>query len=425
MVNESNVMTPEKVSLDGNVLRIGRRHFPLEDVDGIRQIVQREAEFWDWLPKVSNYVLQREFERYSRLQALCADLDGYGTEVASVPEYWAEEFVQLYSQGRILLSGSPMTQLVKSIAADDSELAAYVLYELVGGNNRVDNHKAVEAIVIAALFRRGIRKNVESERAALQRLREDWEDGIEEVKAEHQRMRGNFELQLQEAIGRFKVAEEQVAEYAAKLQAAGARQQELHESQVQRFEEEVEQYRGRGAESVEALHESVAAGKEELNRLTAAYNEHMALKSPVAYWQENGDTHHASAKTYLRSLAIAAPIAILLLTGLGWFLLGTDENPPLGHMILFFMFSGLLVWFFRVLTRLYLSHKHLEIDARERIVAAKTYLALVGEGIEAREAERTIIMGTLFRPAAIGVMQDDAMPASSVELVGRLMKGDK
>jgi hypothetical protein len=375
--------------------------------------------------KISGYRYLQDVEQFKKLFGLVEQFTYSGDDDAHVSRYWAEQFVELYNSGRLLLSRSPRAKFIHSLASKDEELALYVLNHFLGHRVAIDSPKAVEAAVIAALYTRGIRKNVDSERAALQQLRNDWDDTLEEVKVDHQRLARHYELEHQQAITRVATVEEHASEFVARLKEELALQEELRSMQGQQFDKECELYREQGAESVEAIMAEVAAAKEELQRLTAAYNEHMALKAPVAYWQENGDMHKASARAYLKILALVAPASILSLSVLGWFLLGDEAKPPLGHMILFFMFSGMIVWLLRVLSRLYLSHKHLEVDARERIVAAKTYLALVGDGVEARDAERTIIMGTLFRPAAIGIIQDDAMPASSIELVGRLMKGDK
>jgi hypothetical protein len=417
--------THAEVSLVGDVLRVGKRSILLTDVAGIENFVKREAEFWKWVTEISDYSLNRDLAEYSELVQFANQSLLIGHESDHISQYGINRLIEIYCSGTLLLSGSPRAQFAKSIAAKDPELATYVLRELLGKRGRVDSHNAVEAVVVATLFKHGIRKNVDSERASLQRLREDWDDALKEAKAEHRGLRSNFELEHQTIVSRIATVEDRASEFVALLNQEINRHADLHESREQRFEQEVDLYREQGTESVASIHAEVTAAKEELQRLTAAYNEHMALKAPVAYWQENGDMHHASARAYLKCLAIAAPVLIMLLSVLGWFLLGDAAKPPLGHMILFFMFSGMVVWLLRVLTRLYLSHKHLEIDARERIVAAKTYLALVGDGVEARDAERTIIMGTLFRPAAIGIIQDDAMPASSIELVGRLMKGDK
>jgi hypothetical protein len=416
----------EDVSLAGDVLRVQRRSFPLTDAEGINWFVQRETEFWNWLLEIRSYQLQNELAKYIQNVHFLRQAPVLEGEPATVSHYWAERLVELYNPGGLLLSTSPRAQFVKNIAADDVELAGFVLSELLGiGPSRLDSRQAVEALVITELYKRGIRKNVDSERAALQRVRDEWQDAMGEATAEHQRLRNNFELELRKAADQLSAVEDRAAASVKAFQGELAQQQRQRSSQEESFEAEVAHYRDQGKESVEAIHGEVETAKAELNRLTSAYNEHMALKSPVAYWQENGDTHHASAKTYLKVLALVVPISVLLLAGIGWFLLGSEERPPVGHIILFFMFAGLIVWLLRVLSRLYLSHKHLEVDARERIVAAKTYLALIGEGVEAREAERTIIMGTLFRPASIGILHDDAVPASSIELVGRLMKGDK
>lgn len=59
--------------------------------------------------------------------------------------------------------------------------------------------------------------------------------------------------------------------------------------------------------------------------------------------------------------------------------------------------------------RLYLSEHHLSVDADERAVMAKTYLALVNED-KADKEDRHIVLETLFRHSTDGIVKDDASP---------------
>jgi hypothetical protein len=68
------------------------------------------------------------------------------------------------------------------------------------------------------------------------------------------------------------------------------------------------------------------------------------------------------------------------------------------------------VWAIRVLVRLLLSNLHLEAEAVERRTMLLTYLALLRRGQGPSEQQRELILQTLFRPSATGIVKDDALP---------------
>ena len=81
-------------------------------------------------------------------------------------------------------------------------------------------------------------------------------------------------------------------------------------------------------------------------------------------------------------------------------------------------------WLLRVMVKLYTMHVYLETDARERIVLIQTYLALLTEGVDATEEEKRIVMSSLFRPAA-NVMVDEREPYTTIETLGKMVRGSK
>lgn len=92
---------------------------------------------------------------------------------------------------------------------------------------------------------------------------------------------------------------------------------------------------------------------------------------------------------------------------------------PIG---LFGFCAFLFFWAERILVRLMLSHLHLADDANERIVMVETYFAIL-----ATNAEKTgeagmdlgIMLQTLFRPAATGIIKDEGVPAQFWDLANR------
>lgn len=75
--------------------------------------------------------------------------------------------------------------------------------------------------------------------------------------------------------------------------------------------------------------------------------------------------------------------------------------------------STLIFWVGRLLTRLFLSEHHLRIDAGERVVMMKTYLAFTAKG-KMTEKQISLLLAPLFRPTADGIVKDDAAPEFSL-----------
>ncbi|MEJ6850707.1 DUF6161 domain-containing protein [Sinorhizobium fredii] len=103
--------------------------------------------------------------------------------------------------------------------------------------------------------------------------------------------------------------------------------------------------------------------------------------------------------------------------------MSSNTKPPAVYLILVTLgvvITTIVFWAGRILTRLFLSEHHLAIDAEERAVMAQTYLALTAEG-QAGEKERDIVLTSLFRPTADGIVKDDAAPdLSPAALLARL-----
>ena len=64
------------------------------------------------------------------------------------------------------------------------------------------------------------------------------------------------------------------------------------------------------------------------------------------------------------------------------------------------------MWFLRLQIKIFLSERHLALDARERRAFAETYLALLKGGHATTEHE-TVILQSLFRPTQDGIIKDD------------------
>lgn len=187
---------------------------------------------------------------------------------------------------------------------------------------------------------------------------------------------------------------------------------------------------------------SVERTKAAIDEIHKVYREQMLLQEPVQYWRNKELEHIGKSNRWLAVLVVTAALVVALPTLAGWLML----NPASGEIGLFALLkpstaapswgqllrdakglaiialtSGLTVWALRFASRVYLSERHLATDARERQTVVMTYIALIKEGA-ASEAERAIVLQTLFRASGDGIVKDDAgMDPSLVGLLGKII----
>lgn len=162
----------------------------------------------------------------------------------------------------------------------------------------------------------------------------------------------------------------------------------------------------------------IASALERFSATEQLYREHMALQGPVEYWTQKATAHKTNTGRYRTVLlgfaGIGGFILLAFLVGIASIAVWSETlaKHPAGYISLATLgvvTATIVFWIARILTRLFLSEHHLAIDAEERAVMAKTYLALTAEG-QASESERHIVLGSLFRPTADGIVKDDGAP---------------
>lgn len=153
----------------------------------------------------------------------------------------------------------------------------------------------------------------------------------------------------------------------------------------------------------------------------------MGLEAPVRYWRTKHRQHQWAWKVW--GLAV---IIYLIVVGMavGLSFSAIWEAVPVGqalsgrHVLLVTSIGAaltLIFWVARLLIRIFLGERHLATDAEERRVMTQAYLALMKAG-GASDAERSIILASLFRGAQDGIVreegaQDFTVPAMLAKLL--------
>jgi hypothetical protein len=158
------------------------------------------------------------------------------------------------------------------------------------------------------------------------------------------------------------------------------------------------------------------------------FTNQLQYKSAVKLWTDRAATHATNAAADLKILlgagAAFSAIAILVVicagpsiaaafvstkcTGAGQAQNCVQAFSPLGPLVLstILFVTSLSLWFLRMLNKVYLSERHLHLDATERKAFAETYLAL-REDASVSENHEAIVLGALFRSTQDGMVKDD------------------
>jgi uncharacterized membrane protein YidH (DUF202 family) len=166
------------------------------------------------------------------------------------------------------------------------------------------------------------------------------------------------------------------------------------------------------------LQQKTNAAIDEINQTRITFEEFMRLKAPVQYWHDKAKNHQES-RAYLAKVLVVFSVVATVALGLGLYQLAEHALKIAAaqtstHSYLLFAALGvvgttIVFWIARILTRLFLSQHHLAIDSEERAIMVQTYLALTANNLATAD-ERAIVLGSLFRPTADGIVKDDAAP---------------
>ncbi|MBD3728632.1 MAG: hypothetical protein IE933_02900 [Sphingomonadales bacterium] len=193
-----------------------------------------------------------------------------------------------------------------------------------------------------------------------------------------------------------------------------------------------DQKRRKWREVQEQWQKGAAMAVADIRATESSYREYMHLRGPVEYWEGKAEEHKDRERAARERLYWYFPITLIIMTAaFVWaacFLIShPDTASSKAPVALYVVVSGGLLllssiafWIGRILTKLYLSEHHLRNDAEERAVMAKTYLALTNDGA-ATEAERQIVLNSLFRPTPDGIVKDDGPTDASLQgLIARM-----
>ncbi|MDB6076121.1 MAG: hypothetical protein JWO89_3761, partial [Verrucomicrobiaceae bacterium] len=95
-----------------------------------------------------------------------------------------------------------------------------------------------------------------------------------------------------------------------------------------------------------------------------------------------------------------------------------EHIPILSKAGMLILSSALAIWGIRIVARIFMSNLHLRTECNERVTMILTYLALYKDNA-AQDADRTLILQSIFRPCTTGIVTDDAAPPIGIYDMGK------
>lgn len=369
--------------------------------DGLFAWLQRERAHWDWLERggetdLPNNLATNVLNRWDQIFSSLHQLKNQGYQVNQA----VNDLQHIGPHGQLLVSTSTNGAQVLDIRESAGDLAGAFAYAFLLGILQWQSVSRPEGLLGVLL-------------TVIPDMREP-----SEVTARLKQERSHFRNAIRSGIARL---EKEFREREAKFDALVKRGTGLA----------LETLRVRKAEWEEAQErwsDTASDAVSQINSVRDTFLQYMQLRAPVEYWNQKSKEHEAAAVKLRKNLQAYFVVFILLMAlafGIsGNFIINQDDRDVSGSItaIYFILSAGLAVlstigfWIGKLLTKLYLSERHLKTDADERAVMTKTYLALTKEN-SSTDSERQIILAALFRSISDGIVRDDGPPDIGLQTI--------
>lgn len=397
-VASSRLSKPLEIRIAGGSVLV------FDSIIDLRKWLEQEQDFWSWLEKFSrthhslNELWNRPANAWNRAHELISQYESgdVGQKSKALPRIEAELSIPYSDDLWALPSSSPRAQYIKLLKSSNAQMAAFALLAFLKPSNIIsgirESPDALQGVLHAFLFDHGMASNGASAiQDALKKATDSWGEVLAQARTDNANWHNQFTK---------------------------------HDETTKAL---IAEHEGRFKTQLDSV-------DQELKRIRRVYEEELALLAPVEYWTKKAKVHLISSALFAL-VSIASGVAIAYL---GWQMVagllifhpdqvpaGFDPKTEFWRYGVVIAAGTLMVWPLRILVRLLMSHLHLRSDAMERVTMAKTYLSLVRSKEGLSESDRRLILETLFRPSATGLVHDDAAPTSAVYLLSRLLSGDK
>lgn len=374
----------------------------------LEDFFQEEQTFWnhffdDCIAKNTNIAgpLQKiKSNLFSRLNQFNQIIDSISNNLENADEYktslenYYTSKLLVYSQSaymKFVLKQENCVLSIFLIAVYIENGLQNVLFNNQGNATHPAHSNSIVSLISEALtkkifYENGNITNIDSEKAALSNIKEEFADLISQGDADLNNIRQSYQEEKESIQHRQQRARQQIR------------------INVKRFRKFMQ------------------ISKKNMKDFEDFYEKKLAMDSAVKYWTEQ------KIKSYKISAFLAAVIIIASFCGISY-LFGISET--IGHNLLeinntqikntslnaiyylpilhFAIISTFLIWFMRIIVKIFLSKLHSAEVAGEREMFIKSYLALLNEHKDSivDENDRQLILQSIFRPSNDGFITEE------------------
>jgi hypothetical protein len=166
--------------------------------------------------------------------------------------------------------------------------------------------------------------------------------------------------------------------------------------------------------------------KDKFIEIQEAYRDKLMLEEPVKHWETRAKDLLKQANNWIAATIASTFIGLLLFVNLLYSLSYKNiqeqiKNPAISiRWSIISLFSvAIVVFLIRTFTKLAMSNYHLYRDAQERKHLTYLYLSLKTQG-DIPDADRQIILQSLFSRADTGLLKEDSGPTMPVSVLDKL-----
>lgn len=288
-----------------------------------------------------------------------------------------------YGSGQLLPSADARFQFARKYAQKDPNAASHALAYFLGLDPE-NSSAGLKGTFAAFAFENGLAERAQTEADSLSELKRQFEKDIAQQKTQH--------AQVQTAIdGKFEAASRHLADHDHAFTAL------------------------------------LGKSKDELTALFTYATNHTAVKDAVTYWEQKAEAHRKARFWLGWAAGAVGTIVVGILALMVYFTLpGTvgQKQPDWWQVGVSVIIATFGIWAVRVLVQLLYSNVHLMADARERAVMVNVYLSMLrDQQLPPEPAHKLLILQSLFRPAASGVVKDDGSPTTWLDFVATKLGG--
>ncbi|MEP1934971.1 MAG: DUF6161 domain-containing protein [Roseibium sp.] len=377
----------------------GENNGKIQFVDSadLQQFIEAERNSWNWLDELNRAGKFRNTKNLINGQLVI--INNSIASATANPDSMNIILQTAFGTHRIPISNSPAGKFIAELKETNPDAAGAAITAWMSQPGiELTNFDHINGLVQIGAFAAQITKKTPiAVKKSLEQLNQDYKDKISELQATAKSHQTDFEKKNRE--------------------------------QQASIEELLTEIRNHNSDFQTTLRTEADESKASIQNTEKLYKEHMKLKGPVEYWKTKSESHLKAASEYRKYLigygAIASIGLVLFLFWLAGHTIEVASAQKPTAIILVLSLMGVVAttivfWVARILTRLFLSEHHLSIDSAERAVMAQTFLALTAEG-QATDDERKIVLTSLFRPTADGIVKDDAAPEfSTASLISKI-----